>query len=127
MVRDLSNELQKEMELVIFGEETELNKTVVSELSEPLVHLLRTSADHGIEAPNVREKLGKTRKGTIRLAAYQEGNRVIITLEDDGKGLDPQVIKASAEKKALKPRKAFPMKRCSSCGSSHPGFQQPEK
>ena len=89
------------MELVIFGEETELDKTVVSELSEPLVHLLRNSADHGIEAPNVREKLGKPRKGTIRLAAYQEGNRVIITLEDDGKGLDPQVIKASAEKKGL--------------------------
>jgi len=101
MVRDLSNELQKEMELVIFGEETELDKTVVSELSEPLVHLLRNSVDHGIEAPDVREKLGKPRKGTIRLAAYQEGNRVIITLEDDGKGLDPQVIKASAEKKGL--------------------------
>ena len=62
---------------------------------------MRNSADHGIEAPNVREKLGKPRKGTIRLAAYQEGNRVIITLEDDGKGLDPQVIKASAEKKGL--------------------------
>ncbi|MGF2056288.1 chemotaxis protein CheW [Enterococcus innesii] len=101
MVRDLSNELQKEMKLVIFGEETELDKTVVSELSEPLVHLLRNSVDHGIEAPDVREKLGKPRKGTIRLAAYQEGNRVIITLEDDGKGLDPQVIKASAEKKGL--------------------------
>ena len=108
-----------------FGEETELDKTVVSELSEPLVHLLRNSADHGIEAPNVREKLGKPRKGTIRLAAYQEGNRVIITLEDDGKGLDPQVIKASAEKKGL-----------ATAGLSdealqqlifHPGFQQPKK
>ena len=86
MVRDLSTELGKEMDLVIIGEETELDKTVVSELSEPLVHLLRNSVDHGIESPgrtgSIREK---SRKGTIRLAAYQEGNRVIITLEDDGK------------------------------------------
>lgn len=101
MVRDLSTELEKEMDLVIIGEETELDKTVVSELSEPLVHLLRNSVDHGIESPEEREALGKPRKGTIRLAAYQEGNRVIITLEDDGKGLDPQVIKASAERKGL--------------------------
>lgn len=101
MVRDLSTELGKEMDLVIIGEETELDKTVVSELSEPLVHLLRNSVDHGIESPEEREVLGKSRKGTIRLAAYQEGNRVIITLEDDGKGLDPQVIKASAERKGL--------------------------
>jgi two-component system chemotaxis sensor kinase CheA len=101
MVRDLSTELEKEMDLVIIGEETELDKTVVSELSEPLVHLLRNSVDHGIENPEDREALGKDRKGTIRLAAYQEGNRVIITLEDDGKGLDPQVIKASAERKGL--------------------------
>lgn len=101
MVRDLSTELGKEMDLVIIGEETELDKTVVSELSEPLVHLLRNSVDHGIESPEEREALGKSRKGTIRLAAYQEGNRVIITLEDDGKGLDPQVIKASAERKGL--------------------------
>lgn len=101
MVRDLSNELEKEMDLVIIGEETELDKTVVSELSEPLVHLLRNSVDHGIEMPEDREALGKPRKGTIRLAAYQEGNQVIITLEDDGKGLDPNMIKASAERKGL--------------------------
>lgn len=101
MVRDLANELDKEMELVIIGEETELDKTVVSELSEPLVHLLRNSADHGIELPAVREKMGKTRKGTITLAASQEGNRVIITIADDGKGLDPVIIKESAESKGI--------------------------
>ncbi|GAJ26338.1 signal transduction histidine kinase CheA [Liquorilactobacillus sucicola DSM 21376 = JCM 15457] len=101
MVRDLANELNKEMELVVEGEETELDKTVVSELSEPLIHLLRNSSDHGIEAPDVREKEGKDRKGTIKLSAYQEGNRVIITLEDDGKGLDPAVIKESAESKGI--------------------------
>ncbi|KRM96845.1 chemotaxis protein CheA [Liquorilactobacillus aquaticus DSM 21051] len=101
MVRDLAKELNKEMELVVEGEETELDKTVVSELSEPLIHLLRNSSDHGIEAPDIREKEGKDRKGTIKLSAYQEGNRVIITLEDDGKGLDPAVIKESAESKGI--------------------------
>ncbi len=101
MVRDLANELSKEMELVIIGEETELDKTVVSELSEPLVHLLRNSADHGIELPDIREKMGKSRKGTITLAAAQEGNRVVITITDDGKGLDPVIIKESAESKGI--------------------------
>ncbi|MFT8836461.1 chemotaxis protein CheW [Liquorilactobacillus satsumensis] len=101
MVRDLARDLGKEMELVIEGEETELDKTVVSELSEPLIHLLRNSADHGIEQPDVREQMGKPRKGTIKLSAYQEGNRVNITLEDDGKGLDPQVMKESAESKGI--------------------------
>lgn len=101
MVRDLANELNKEMELVILGEETELDKTVVSELSEPLVHLLRNSADHGIELPDIREKMGKSRKGTITLAAAQEGNRVVITITDDGKGLDPVIIKESAESKGI--------------------------
>lgn len=101
MVRDLSNELNKEMDLIITGEETELDKTVVSELSEPLVHLLRNSVDHGIETPEERERLGKDRKGTILLSAFQEGNQVMITIEDDGKGLDPAVIGASAERKGI--------------------------
>lgn len=101
MVRDLSNQLNKEMKLEIIGEETELDKTVVSELSEPLIHLLRNSADHGIEDPEKRKKLGKPEVGTITLAAYQEGNKVLITLSDDGKGLKPEVIKASAEKKGI--------------------------
>lgn len=101
MVRDLSNELNKEMELIVHGEETELDKTVVSELSEPLVHLLRNSADHGIEAPATRIALGKPEKGTIKLAATQEGNRVLITLSDDGKGIDPLVIAKSAAKKGI--------------------------
>ncbi|KRM88623.1 chemotaxis protein CheA [Liquorilactobacillus vini] len=101
MIRDLSRDLHKEMDLVIIGEDTELDKTVVTELGEPLIHLLRNSADHGIEDPETREKLGKPRKGTITLSAYQEGNQVIITLEDDGKGIDPQVIKKSAEEKGI--------------------------
>lgn len=77
--------MNKEMKLEIIGEETELDKTVVSELSEPLIHLLRNSADHGIEDPETRKKLGKPEVGTITLAAYQEGNKVLITLSDDGK------------------------------------------
>mgnify|MGYP003365284805 FL=1 len=101
MVRDLARELDKDMELVVEGEETELDKTVVSELSEPLIHLLRNSADHGIESAEVRQKYGKPVKGIIKLSAYQEGNQVNITLEDDGKGLDPQVMKESAESKGI--------------------------
>ncbi|MEG0293557.1 chemotaxis protein CheA [Enterococcus sp.] len=101
MVRDLSNELGKEIDLIITGEETELDKTVVSELSDPLVHLLRNSIDHGIEQPANRIKIGKEAKGTIRLTAFQEGNQVIITIEDDGKGLNPEILKASAEKKGI--------------------------
>lgn len=101
MVRDLSNELGKEIDLIITGEETELDKTVVSELSDPLVHLLRNSIDHGIEQPANRIKIGKEAKGTIRLTAFQEGNQVIITIEDDGKGLNPEILKESAEKKGI--------------------------
>lgn len=101
MVRDLSRELNKEIELIIEGEDTELDRTVVSELSEPLVHLIRNAADHGIEAPEVREALGKSRKGTIKLSAYQEGNRVVITIQDDGKGIDPEAIKESAIRKGI--------------------------
>ncbi|NLY47013.1 MAG: chemotaxis protein CheA [Tissierella sp.] len=101
MVRDLANELNKDIELIIEGEETELDRTVVSELSEPLVHLIRNAADHGIETAEVRESLGKPKKGLIKLSAYQEGNRVIITIQDDGKGLDPEVIKESAIRKGI--------------------------
>jgi len=101
MIRDLANQLHKEMHLEIIGEETELDKTVVSELSEPMIHLLRNSADHGIEDPETRKKLGKPEEGTITLSAYQEGNKVLITLSDDGKGLNPEIIKASAERKGI--------------------------
>jgi len=101
MVRDLSNQLDKKMSLEIEGEETELDKTVVSELSEPLIHLVRNSADHGIEDAKTRQKLGKPVEGKIKLSAYQEGNKVMITLTDDGKGLDPQVMKETAEKRGI--------------------------
>lgn len=101
MIRDLSQELDKDIELVIEGEDTELDRTVVSELGEPLVHLIRNAADHGIESREKRISLGKPAKGTIELNAYQEGNRVIINVGDDGKGLDPEIIKESAERKGI--------------------------
>ena len=101
VVRDLSNDSGKPMELVIEGDDTELDRTIVSELSEPLIHLIRNSADHGIESPETRKALGKPEKGTIRISAYQEGNRVFITVSDDGKGLDAEAIKQSAEKKGI--------------------------
>lgn len=101
MIRDLSTELNKEIQLIIEGEETELDRTVVSELSEPLVHLIRNAADHGIESAERREAIGKPRAGTIKLSAYQEGNRVVIMIQDDGKGIDPEAIRASAIKKNI--------------------------
>ncbi|WP_034552195.1 chemotaxis protein CheA [Carnobacterium funditum] len=101
MVRDLANDLNKEFELVIEGEDTELDRTVVSELGEPLIHLIRNAADHGVEAPSKRVELGKPAKGQIKITAYQEGNRVVLTVSDDGKGLDPVVIRESAERKGI--------------------------
>lgn len=101
MIRDLSKELNKEIELLIEGEDTELDRTVVSEIGEPLVHLLRNAADHGIESVEERLALGKSEVGTIKLSAYQEGNRVIITVSDDGKGINPETVQESAMKKGM--------------------------
>lgn len=101
MMRDLTNELGKDIQFLTEGEETELDRTVISEIGEPLIHLLRNAADHGIESPEEREKAGKSKTGTIKLSAYPEGNRVIVTLTDDGKGLNPRLIEKSAEKKGI--------------------------
>ena len=98
MIRDLSKELGKEIELVIKGEDTELDRTVIDEIGEPLLHLIRNSADHGIEPAEERIKAGKKAAGTIRLIAYQEGNKAIIKVEDDGRGLNVEKIKQKAEK-----------------------------
>jgi two-component system, chemotaxis family, sensor kinase CheA len=101
LVRDLSSDAGKPMDLVIEGDDTELDRTIVSELGEPLIHLIRNSADHGIENPERRLELGKDVRGTIKISAYQEGNRVLISVSDDGKGLDAEAIKASAERKGI--------------------------
>lgn len=101
MIRDIADELNKDIRLVIEGEETELDRTVVAELGEPLVHLLRNAADHGVETPEERIAKGKEAQGQITISAYPEGNRVILTIADDGKGLDPKVIRESAESKGI--------------------------
>jgi two-component system, chemotaxis family, sensor kinase CheA len=98
MVRDLSVELNKDIELIIQGQNTELDRTVIDEIGEPLIHLIRNAADHGIESKVDRLLKGKDAVGKIKLIAYQEGTKAVIKVEDDGKGLDINKIKAKAEK-----------------------------
>ena len=99
MIRDLSKKLNKEMELIMTGEETELDRTVIDEIGDPLMHMLRNAADHGLESTIDRIKLGKPQVGTIRLNAYQDGNNVTIEVADDGAGINVEKVKASAIKK----------------------------
>ncbi len=101
MVRDLSYSLNKEVNLVLDGGETEIDRTIMEEMSDPLIHLIRNAIDHGIENPEVRRKAGKPEKGTLRVTALPEDSNVIITVEDDGAGIDAQAIKQSAVKKRI--------------------------
>jgi len=101
LVRDLSASLNKEVDLKIVGEDTELDKTVVEQIGDPLVHLLRNSLDHGIENPDTRVARGKPRKGTIRLEAQQEGDHIMIVISDDGGGIDPDRIGRIAMERGL--------------------------
>lgn len=93
MIRDLSKKLDKKMELYMSGEETELDRTVVDEIGDPLMHLLRNSADHGLESAEVRKERGKPEVGSIFLDAYQDGNNVVIEVRDDGNGIDTEAVK----------------------------------
>lgn len=107
MVRDLAHKLGKEIELQVQGGETELDRMIIEELSDPLIHLIRNSADHGVESPEVRATRGKPLKGRITLTSYHEENHVVIRLEDDGQGIDAERIKASAVNKGIiSPEKA---------------------
>lgn len=99
MIRDLSKKLNKEMELIMTGEDTELDRTVIDEIGDPLMHMLRNAADHGLESTIDRLKLGKPKVGTIRLDAYQDGNNVTIEVSDDGAGVDVEKIKRKAVEK----------------------------
>ena len=101
MIRDLSRKLNKPMELYMSGEETELDRTVVDQIGDPLQHLLRNSADHGIESPEERKKAGKPETGSIVLNAFQEGNNVIIEVKDDGAGIDTEKVKEKAIERGL--------------------------
>ncbi len=103
LVRDLSAELGKEIEMTTEGAETEIDKTVLERLNDPMVHLIRNCIDHGIESPAVREAKGKPRQGTVRLAAVHSGDSVILTIEDDGAGLDKEAILAKALEKGMLP------------------------
>lgn len=96
MVRDLAKDLGKEIRFVIEGKETELDRTVIDEIGDPLVHLLRNSIDHGIESSDARRAAGKSSEGFVRLVARHEGNNVIIEVEDDGRGIDPERVRARA-------------------------------
>lgn len=101
LVRDLSQKLGKDLELVIQGGETELDRMIIEELSDPLIHLIRNSADHGIESTEVRAENGKPSKGRITLTSFHEENHVVIRFSDDGKGIDGEKIKASALGKGI--------------------------
>jgi two-component system chemotaxis sensor kinase CheA len=101
VVRDLVRENNKDIALEILGENTELDKRMIDELGDPLIHLIRNSTDHGIELPDVRQAAGKPRQGTIRLNAYHRGNRIVIEITDDGRGLDADRILAKAISKGL--------------------------
>ena len=101
MVRDLSRELGKGIELKISGEETELDKSIVEEIGDPLVHIIRNSCDHGVEMPDARLAAGKPETGTIKLKAYNEGNAIVIQIDDDGKGLDTDMLKNKSLEKGI--------------------------
>ena len=101
MVRDLALKAGKEVELIMEGEETELDRSVIEQISDPLIHLLRNAIDHGLEDPEVREQAGKDKVGKIILSAEPEENYIVIRLRDDGKGIDPEKIARSAVKKGL--------------------------
>ncbi len=106
LVRDLARSLKKEINLELVGEETDLDKNLVEALADPLVHLVRNSVDHGIESPEQREANGKSRSGKIVLAAQQEGDHILLSISDDGNGMDPDVLRAKAVEKGVLDRDA---------------------
>lgn len=101
VVRDLARSLKKEIELVMTGEETQLDKNLVEALADPMVHLIRNAVDHGIEAPEQREMMGKPRKGTLTLTAEQEGDHILLSISDDGRGIDPETLRRRAVENGL--------------------------
>lgn len=106
VVRDLARSLKKEVTLELVGEETDLDKNLVDALADPLVHLVRNSVDHGVEAPDAREKAGKPRMGTVVLSAEQEGDHILLMIRDDGGGMDPDVLRSIAVKRGVMDQEA---------------------
>jgi two-component system chemotaxis sensor kinase CheA len=101
LVRDLSHQLGKQIDFIVSGEETELDKSIIDEIGEPLVHLIRNSLDHGFESPEERKSKGKSERGKLKLSAKQEEGYVVIQIEDDGRGLDPDKIREKAKKRDI--------------------------
>ncbi len=101
VVRDLSRSIKKDIKLEMMGEDTDLDKNLVEALADPLVHLVRNAVDHGIELPDDREKKGKSRQGTVSLSATQEGDHILLAIEDDGAGMDPEVLRVKAVEKGM--------------------------
>lgn len=101
IVRDLARQLGKDVELVLEGEDTELDRSLVEALADPLIHLLRNALDHGVEMPDQREHSGKPRKGRVCLSASQRGERIVISVSDDGRGMDPEVLRRKAVEKGV--------------------------
>jgi two-component system chemotaxis sensor kinase CheA len=108
LTRDLSRDLNKQVDLMLDGTETEMDKTILERLNDPLVHLVRNSLDHGLETPAERIACGKDATGKLRLAAHQKGDRVVITISDDGRGLDPVSIRKKAIERGLLAAEATP-------------------
>jgi two-component system chemotaxis sensor kinase CheA len=101
VVRDIARSLKKDINLELRGEETDLDKNLVEALADPLVHLVRNAVDHGIEMPDVREAAGKPRQGHVILAAAQEGDHILLTIADDGAGMDPEILRKKAVEKGM--------------------------
>lgn len=106
VVRDLARSLKKEIDLEMVGEDTDLDKNLVEALADPLVHLVRNSVDHGIETPEAREKAGKPRRGKVLLSAAQEGDHILLSISDDGKGMDPEVLRRKAVENGMMDQEA---------------------
>lgn len=124
VVRDLARSLTKEIELELIGEDTDLDKNLVEALADPLVHLVRNAVDHGIELPDEREKAGKPRKGKVVLSAAQEGDHILLTISDDGKGMDAEVLRGKAVEKGIMDAEAAARLDNKDCYNLifHPGF-----
>ena len=129
MIRDLSRDLGKQIDLEISGEDTELDKSIVEEIGDPLVHIIRNSCDHGIEDPETRKAMGKPEKGLVQLKAYNEGNHIVVEIVDDGKGLDADMLKSkSIEKGIITEREADAMSEKEAFGLIfRPGFSTAAK
>ena len=117
-MRDLAKQFHKEVDFVIEGADTELDKKVLEEINDPLIHIMRNAVDHGVESPEVREAAGKPRAGTIRMAARQEGDHIVIEISDDGAGIDPETRAAGRASARATSRRA----KRATCRTARPRY-----